>query len=437
MRLLIGSDSPATLGKQADVRAWTQRVLWFAEEGDAIVLMDTPDPAFVKHVTGLKGINPSKLRFHTMPSRRPGGNFDAWSLLDQGFQDTLIADAAAATEVVALWPCSEVGWLVKSLDIEHKLPGAAFWREGGGVLANSKAFFRALAGGANVSAPLGGVCHSSEDAFHLSGHLLHQGHAFMVKRSYAGGGAGNEIVSTKRLSVSHAGHASAETIEATSESLHTYWDNRWRWASSDGAHPVVVEEFVPDARTLYVEVACSDDGVGTGKIGELKFDDGRIVREIFPAQEVPTMVLEQLRHAADRLAPVYLAAGYRGHLSLDSVVTPDGHVFFTEANARFTGSTHLYDQIANKVAGGAEEPERVVVQFLSPPSWQLQNFSQLIEILSCHGLAFDPALYRGVLAITPVVHGSGQLVLAAVAEHEAAAIDLVDSVHRAIVQSGE
>ena len=55
--------------------------------------------------------------------------------------------------------------------------------------------------------------------------------------------------------------------------------------------------------------------------------------------------------------------------------------------------------------------------------------------MSRHGLAFEPALRRGVLALTPVVHSSGQLLLAAVAENEEAAIELVDSVHRAVVHS--
>jgi len=436
MRLLIGSDGPASLGEQADVRAWTQRLLWFAEEGDAIVLMDAPDPDFVEHVTGLIGVDPSRLRFHVMSSRWKGGNFDAWSLLDKGFQDALVADAVAANEVVALWPSTEIGWLVKSLEIEHKVPGAAFMREGGGALSNSKVLFRALAAGAGVSVPIGGVCRSTEDAFRLSGHLLHEGHAFVVKRDYGGGGAGNEIVYAQRLEVSHAGHASAEAVEATSESLHAYWERRWQWASSYGTHPVVVEAFVPDARTLYVEVMCGDNGVGTGKIGELKFEDGQITREVFPAQEIPTTVLVQLQNAADRLARVYLAAGYRGRLSLDSVVTSDGRIFFTEVNARFTSSTHLYEQIAHRVARVAEAPGRVVVQTLSPPSWQLQSLRQLLDTLSRHGLTFDPASRRGVLAVTPLVHGSGQLLLAAVAEHEAAAVELVDCVHRAVVQSG-
>ena len=437
MRLWIGSDGPASLGQQADVRAMTQRVLWFAREGDAVVLMDTPNPAFVAHVTGLTGVDPARLRFHVLPSRWAGGNFDAWSLLDPRFQDALGADAAAAAEVVALWPCPEVAWLVRSLGIEDRLPGAAFWREGGGALANSKVVFRALAGGAGVPVAPGGVCRSREDAYSLSGHLLRRGHAFVVKRDYGGGGLGNEIVASGPLAVSHAGHASAERVEPTPQSLGAYWDRRWDWASEGGARPFVVEAFVPDARTLYVEVACTDGGGGGGNIGELQFERGRVAREVFPAQGVPPAALDALHGGARRLAVAYQSIGYRGHLSLDSVVTPEGRVCFTEANARFTTSTHLYEPIAERVARAAEAPGRVIVQATSPRSWQLADLGAFLGPLARHGLAFDCATRTGVLAVTPVVAGTGQLVMAAIAEGAAAAGELLASVERCFAPAEE
>jgi hypothetical protein len=432
MRLLIGSDAPPSLGKQADVRAWTQRVLWFAREEDVIVLMDAPDTVFVDHVTSLTGVDSSRLRFHVLPSRWTGGNFDAWSLLETGFQDELAADALAATEVIALWPCAEVGWLVRSFKIEEKLPGASFWREGGGALANSKALFRALAGGTGVPIPSGGICRSLDDALRISGHLLQEGPAFVVKRIYGGGGAGNEIVSTQDLAISHAGHISAERVEATWEGLNAYWNRRWTWASEDGAHPFVVEAFVPDARTLYVEVMCADSGVGGGKVGELKFEKGRIVREVYPAQGVPTRVLEELQRTASRLALAYFAIGYRGRLSLDSVLTPDGRVFFTEANARFTSSTHLYEPIAERVARAAEAPGRVIVQALSPPSWKVESLEAFLETLTRHGLAFDRSSRTGLIAVTPLMAVNGQLLLAAIAEGEEEAANLFAGVEQVI-----
>lgn len=432
MRLLIGSDGPVSLGQQADIRAWTHRVLWFAEDGDAIVLMDVPDSAFVSHVTGLTGVNASTLRFHIMPSRWSGGNFDAWALLDKGFQNELAVDAVAATEVVALWPCAEVGWLVRSLGIEHKLAGAGFWCEGGGVLANSKVVFRSLAAGTGVPIALGGVCRCTEDAFRLSGYLLREGSGFMVKRSYGGGGAGNEIVITKVTAVAYAGHASIEMIEESPEGLHAYWERRWSWASCNGAHPVVIEEFVANARTIYAEVFCSDAGVGAGKLGELKYKDGRIAREIFPAQDISAQTRCEIENMAARLGQIYWKIGYRGFLSLDSVITPGDHILFTEANARFTSSTHLHQVIAERVAQIADAPERIVIQTTSPASWNLCNLNDLLKLLAQHRLAYDPATRRGIMAVTPVVGDSGRLQLATVADSEEAAIQLIDALHDAI-----
>lgn len=439
MRLLIGSDAPASIGLQADIRAWTHRLLWFAKDGDAIVLMDNPDPVFVEHVTSITGVDHSTLHFYVIPSRWTGGNFDGWSLLNGEFQDAIAAHALNATDVVALWPTPEVAWLVKSLGIEHKLPGAEFWRQGGGILANSKTVFRALAAGARVCVATGGVSRSIEDAFHLSGHLIHDGHMVMVKRSYGGAAAGNEIIATHPVLASQAGHASLELIEASANGLHDYWARRWSWASCDNAHPVVIEEFIPDARTLYAEVLCGEEGGGNAMIGELKFLEGRIAREIFPAQQVPSKILERLRDGAKRLGQAYWAIGYRGYLSLDSVVTPDGCVLFTEANARFTSSTHLYTSIAHAAAQSATGVGRVAVQMTSPASWKVQSLSQLLNALSCHGLLFDPISGRGLMAVTPVIQGTGQLVMAAVAEDEFAAADIFDAACRKLcnpVQSG-
>ncbi len=193
---------------------------------------------------------------------------------------------------------------------------------------------------------------------------------------------------------------------------------------------MVVEAFVPDARTLYAEVECRDDGVSDGKVGELKFERGKIAQEIFPAQIVSPVVRAELLLQASRLAQLYWGIGYRGFLSLDSVVTPDGQVFLTEANARFTGSTHLYSQIARRVARIGDPAEGVVVQMVSLPSFRIENFDELLEMLSAEGLALKPGSRRGVLPVTPVVHGNGQVVFAAVADTEAAAVELIHCAQR-------
>ena len=435
MRLLIGSDGPASLGRRSDVRSWTHRLLWFAEDGDVIVLMNAPDPDFVKHVTDLTGVDASTLRFHVMPSRWIAGNFDAWSLLDKEFQDELYDDAQAVTNVLALWPCPQIGWLVESLEIEQKLAGAAFWREGGGVLANSKALFRTLAADVGVALPRGGVCISRDDAFQLSGHLMYEELGFVVKRSYGGAGAGNEIVATQELTVSQAGHASMVLIEASPESLYNYWEDRWRWASHNNTQPVVLEQFISDARTVYSEVFCSDEGVGRCNVGEIRFKDGAIACELFPAQDVSDAVQSQLEKASTRLAEAYHALGYRGYLSLDSVITDEDNIFFTEANARFTGSTHLYESIARRIDPHQHHKNRVVVQSTTPESIRITSFTEFFDKLSNHQLVLNEHTPNGVVAVTPLFENSGQIVLATVAENETLAEDIKESVYDIALQT--
>lgn len=425
MRLLIGNDHPSAIGWQRDVRAWTQRIVWFARPGDVVVLKSPPDKSFVDRVCGLLGFDPEHLDFLIAPQRYRNGNFDNWGLLDHEFQESLISRAGAIGEIIALWPSAEVGWLVESLNISHCLPGSAFLREGGGLLSNSKVLFRSLAASAGAPTPRGGVCHTMEDAFKLSGHLLDAGHGIMVKRCYGGGGAGNAILlpagASDSLTTSQAGHAYVETIDTTADALHDYWKRLWDWASDQGRFPFVVEVFVHNAETIYVETFCGPDGSESEVFGEIFFEDGKIVGELIPANPVRETTKTALLDGARNLASTYSRLGWRGRLSLDAVIKPNGSVYFTEANARFTGSTHLHDAILPNLVQDGSDFDRVVFQSTTPAEWKLDSIGALLARLDNLGLAFDRKTRSGIVPVTPVVHGSGQAVIATLAESVGAA----------------
>lgn len=434
MNILIGSDAPPTHYQQSDISSWTQRLIWFAQENDVIVLMTEPSYDFVEYVTSLLGINYSKLNFLTTPSRWEGGNFDAWSLLNDNFKKTLSRYAYTAEEVKALWPSPEIGLLAKSLNIEHKLPGARFWIENGGNLSNSKVLFRMIAGGIGIEIPEGGVCSSFDDAVQWSNYLLKNSNAFVVKQNHGGAGQGNEIVSIMDFPVSHSGHSSKEIVQSNRRSLEEYWDRRWNWASAKGTNPFVIERYIPKARTLYVEFICSDKGISDGKIGELKFQNGKIYREIYPAANVPINVKKKIERSAKLLAEAYFQIGYRGPISLDSVVTPNEEIFFTEANARYTGSTHLYSAIGERIVRISNDHNRFVVQSSSEVPSKIKNFKDFIEFLRRSELSYDCASRCGILAVTPLITNSGQIVLASVGETEEAANVLIKKLDKAFVE---
>jgi hypothetical protein len=435
MRLLVGNDVDEFLLPKADVRAWTQRILWFAEDGDVLLLKSTPNPDFVAHVTSLTGVDASTLRIHIAPGASVEGNFDGWALLDKAFQDAVFEDLGGVTEVLALWPSSQVAWLAESLEVGAALPGSAFIKQGGGEVANSKAVFRAVAAAAGVPIPDGGVCRTLVDAVQLSSHLLLHSDALIVKRAFGGAGAANEILAVcDGLRTSHAGNRGATRIKRSAEALWAYWDSRWGWASDDETHPFVVEAFIRDARSVYVEFSCDAAGVGPGRVGELLFGDGALTREVFPAHDIPADALVALHRHGDRLARAYWHMGYRGPFSADAVLTVDGRVLFTEVNAQYTGSTHLYRVIADRVVGVGGESRRCVVQCLSPASWSVPSLRAFLDGVEASGHAYDVAARRGVIAVTPQVELDGSILFCVVAARDADVDRVIDDLGRAFTR---
>ncbi len=61
MRILIGNHIDPVIRDRGDLRAWTQRVLWFAREGDIVVLCDEPDRQFLTYSTSYTGVDPANL----------------------------------------------------------------------------------------------------------------------------------------------------------------------------------------------------------------------------------------------------------------------------------------------------------------------------------------------------------------------------------------
>ncbi|WP_097239453.1 hypothetical protein [Streptomyces sp. 1331.2] len=67
MRILIGNSDDDLVFPRTDHRAWAQRILWLAGDGDTVVLPCAPDAAFLGHLAGLTGVDPSSLDIHVPP----------------------------------------------------------------------------------------------------------------------------------------------------------------------------------------------------------------------------------------------------------------------------------------------------------------------------------------------------------------------------------
>ncbi|MFK4222133.1 hypothetical protein [Streptomyces sp. NPDC019890] len=410
MRILIANHIDPAIRDRGDLRAWTQRVLWFADEGDVVVLCDEPDRQFLAYASSYTGVDPASLHLLVPSAGCHGGRLlDPESLTSDQFVRT-VRDALgeggldAVEEVFALWPSAHVARFAAALGIADRFPGASFFAQDGGELGNNKATFRALAAGAGVPIPAGAVARSEREAIEATTALLDEADAVMVKQAHNGAGVGNQLlVSDASLTSDHVGARHLHHLDGGRGTIEAYWKERWDWASASGRFPVVIEEFVPDAVSVYSEHYAADDATRPTEMGTLLYVGRRLSHQIVPLRGVDDTVRAQLLHGGTRLAEAYRSLGYRGHLSADAIAPRDGRLVFTEVNAQVSGSLHIYQVIAHRIVDTAAAPERSVVEYHIPPTWAVPDFGAFLSAADELGCGYDPATRTGVIVSMPVI----------------------------------
>ncbi|HEV2343289.1 MAG TPA: peptide ligase PGM1-related protein [Actinocrinis sp.] len=413
-RLLIGNDF------SEDVRTdrgwtgwWVQRLLWFARDGDVLVLPSAPEGEFLEYVTGLTGTHPESLRFVTPRSAGQGG-LTAQQLADADMVEAVHAAVAEldVTEVQSLWPDAAVAQLARRIGLAHALPGYGFVEQGGGFLVNSKSFFRAVAGGVGARIPSGAVCTSRQAAERAILDLLDLGTPVMMKHDYLSGGRGNEILSADET-VRPVGARRTVRIGGQAD-VAAYLDDRWDWLSSGGRGRPVAEVYHRDSSAYFVEFFVTDAGARLGGDGEL-LSAPYAVGQVMPSVGLEDEVLREMVDSARRLASALHAIGYRGVLSPDAIVTPERDVLFTEFNGRVTGSTHIYDRIGRHVVGDGFGKDRVILERVWPEGWSVESFAAMVRRLGEAGFAYDRDSRSGVV-LTNAFDGENGVMYCVVAE---------------------
>jgi hypothetical protein len=378
-----------------DLRSWTQRILWFVRPGDTILASTEPDHDFAQYVHQTLGY----------PSLTPaivlsGGRFDGKFLDPITVLEHFTSHTHAYDDVVAFWPGS---WLADLISLTARAADCqqhTFFRSGGGELLNSKAGFRLLAAGLGLPLPDGAVCHTPDAMRRVLHQFITAGQTAVVKRSHAAAGTGNEIITPGNYcNLQTAGGRHLSTA-ATSDEVSRYVSQRWPWASEDDRHPVVVEEFVPNSTSIYIEYILAEHGLSSAVCGELRYRDRWLVEESVPL-DATNHPVDRLRTASQAYAQFVWQLGYRGPLGLDAVHQPStGRVVFTEANTRVSGSTHLY-QVFQKLAAHPALVE--VTQCQAPDHWTVGSTAEFLDKLQAADLLAQAGHDHGVLLVHPII----------------------------------
>lgn len=413
MRILVGNHIDGSIRVGTNMSAAVQRILWFAHDGDLIVLPAAPDSEYLAHVTGYTGVDPSTLRFHTAPPGEHGSSLlDPLSLLDPAFLASVRADLTVeVSEVFPLWPSAGVARFAIALGLADRLPGYAFTVQGGGEPANSKAHFRALAAAAGVPIAAGTVCRSRAEAEQALTELLECTGGAVVKQAHNGSGNGNRLVFTgTALPAGHVGARHLSVLRHSLRAVQDFWAEHWAWATADNRFPVVIEEFVPDAVSVYTEYRITDCSVTRTGAGILDYADRVLSKQVVPLRpaDLGATTYRNLIAGGEQLAEVWRAFGYRGYLSADAVVDQVGRVTFTEVNAQVSGSPHLYEVIAGQLVRASDPPERVVAEYEVPADWGVSSVAEFVAGARRAGCAYDRASRTGALVSTAPLRVAGR-----------------------------
>lgn len=376
-----------------------QRILWFARDHDVVVLPWAPDPDYLAQVAALTGTDAGSVRIVVPPPGRAGrGLLTSDRLADPGFRATLagmLAERGVDT-VFPMYPEPSVAALASFLGLADALPGHRFAAQGGSLLANSKAAFRALAGGAGVPVAPGAVAASEGEAVEAITALLAPGRPVIVKKDFHSGSDGNEILSTT-AELSPVGAQRVEVLRDSAE-IGAYVAGRWDWLSDGGRHRVVIERYFTGSRPLYAEFVLDEPGstlVGHGEMLMTPVYSGGVI----PAQHVDPAVHAEFLAAAARTCAVYHAMGHRGPTGVDAILTPADGLLLSEVNARVCGSTHLFHVVGRTLVGDGFLTERILVE---RPGLRAPSFRDAVEFLDRAGLGYRAAERTGVLVTCPM-----------------------------------
>ncbi|MFD9790938.1 peptide ligase PGM1-related protein [Streptomyces sp. NPDC059070] len=414
---MVGDLDELTAEHRRTAGVTAQRMIWYAAEGDVLVVPHVPSEEFLAYVTALTGHDRAQIAVIAPPPGRLGADVltpDRWR--DAAFLEQLRrhADEGGLDGVFPIYYDPSVIELTRSLGLGATTPGFPYIHQGGGQLLNSKATFRAIAAGIGCPVPEGRVAFGRAEAEEFLAELLADGRHAIVKKDFHVAGYGNAILS-RSADVTPIG-APEVTVLAGREELADHLDERWEWYSNDDTRPVVIEDYTPDSVPVYAEFrigAGATELFGHGEMLMGPIFNGLVV----PAQSADHPGFPHFLAEAHRLCETVRAMGYQGPISVDGIVTPDGRILINEFNGRVGGSTHI-NYVAEQLVGADFLRERVLIQ---RHQWQVPSFAGAVAALEERGLAFDADTRTGVVITSDDSRAGGTVEYCLIAEDLAAA----------------
>jgi hypothetical protein len=392
----IGDRAHLSPGAVEASEIWAQQILWSASPGDIVILPTKPSRAFLHYVADLLEFKPESLTLSTSPLGANDARHNSPSASYSEFLEDMrirIKETGANQGCPTYFDLATAD-LLQALGIHETTPGFSFCSQGGTALLNSKVNFRAIALGTGLPVPEGSVADTPERLASDVWRQLNAERQAMVKQEFNTGGFGNVLLSSRKTGNSLG--AARKAVLSTHEQVVNYISDHWMQLSNGGRSRVITERYMENSSPVYAEFAIEEGGVRLLHCGEMRLNP------VYSGVEVPIRPrhgkhIPEFLKGSTKIAELAFVLGYRGHISVDAIISADSHLLFNEVNARSGGATHIH-HIGERILG-TDYMNRCL---LVGNSLAEASFSDLSLHMYNYGLSYDRRRRAGIILTSDV-----------------------------------
>ena len=389
-----------------------QRIAWFANPGDIVVLPSPLSPEMKRYLAKMNEQSDDADFAIVTPALGDDGPVPLG--MAELLKPSLIAELRGKIGDDP-WELSPYYYDRSAVALCRRLAGdedamfSPFVREGGAELLNDKRAFRSLAASAGVPIASGEICTSAEELGWAVRRLIDRTGAVIIKQDRNAGAGGNLIIGRSDLTGAQGAPTALQASDR--EALETAIQRAWETLSTHARAVLIVETYLPVEANLYAEF---DLDPGYSRSTLLNWGEQRMAPTfdgfLIPPQTEADLVARFL-DGAEALARQACNLGFQGLLDVDGIITDGGQVIYNEVNGRAGACSHIHAIMQRLV--GRDYMERVAI--CAHIAIKSPAFEEVEQLLSDAGLAFCPATSEGIVVTAEDTARLGMLEFIAVA----------------------
>ncbi|KAA0563501.1 hypothetical protein F0342_11825 [Bacillus sp. CH30_1T] len=351
---LVGDISRHTPEMFAAASIIANRLIWFVEDHDILLLPYPVSSDFMEYLCGLMEVDTGTVK-HIVPPMRDAHEtkllrYDVLSDHELQLELQNLTNGYKEWGILAYYHDRAVAELTDSIRTKIHPNVNEFLLQGGSEVLNSKTEFKRMAASHGVPVPPGYNCYSQSELFKLISDLIDQTGSVIVKQDVNAGGDGNIVVTTDTSIKNSKG--ATETLHISEENgIENITDYLWKRLIGYRNNSLVVEVYYQTQAVFYSEYHIGRQEL---KPTLLNFGDMRM-EPVWNGFEIPTVSMNayslgEFISNSTVLADIARERGYEGNINIDAFLTMDGELLFSEINGRNGGCSHIH-HVAQKLYG--------------------------------------------------------------------------------------